>query len=343
MDSLFILSLFKHGYKARTSTLYHLLKGKRTSSVLLYGFLYENLPFFQLTPELTEDQFNRKLDELVEQELLILNADNEAQLTVQGKQKLAQEKSCFTWIDNYRFGKTDETIWRLVQFVVQVISHLSYEDKQYIPLEQSPLYQKQVKKYIKSIPKVQLIETVRKELTEIFSYLPKKEANFFAQQFSGYQQIGKTSYQSMDDTDEPFQRFLQRKEMLHHLLHLILQMPEGSSLRALILPLVKQNENQSMNETKHYLAFQLSLEELAKQRRVKKSTVQDHLMELALTEAFPFNTFITQKTYHLLDEHSGPYQEWVYRSIKQSNPELDYFEFRLYQIQKLREERDQNE
>lgn len=39
MEATFILALLSHGYKVRASTLYHLLKGKRTSSVLIYGFL----------------------------------------------------------------------------------------------------------------------------------------------------------------------------------------------------------------------------------------------------------------------------------------------------------------
>ena len=39
MEATFILALLSHGYKVRASTLYHLLKGKRTSSVLIYGFI----------------------------------------------------------------------------------------------------------------------------------------------------------------------------------------------------------------------------------------------------------------------------------------------------------------
>ena len=42
MEATFILALLSHGYKVRASTLYHLLKGKRTSSVLIYGFLYDS-------------------------------------------------------------------------------------------------------------------------------------------------------------------------------------------------------------------------------------------------------------------------------------------------------------
>ncbi|OEG14996.1 hypothetical protein BCR23_11490 [Enterococcus quebecensis] len=340
MDSLFILALFQHGYKARTSTLYHLLKGKRTSSVLLYGFLYENLRFFHLIPELSETQFNKNITELVQRQFLVLDDGGEAKITAQGKEILLQHENYFIWLDNYRFGKTDETIWRLLQFTVQVISHLSYADKQYIPLEQSPLYQKQLKMYIKSMPKNQLIQTVKQEWTQIFLCLPKEEADFFAKQFSGYQQIGKASFQLMDTKRTAFEKFLLKKERLHHLLQTISKMSEDSFLKKFIMPLLKQNENKSMNETRYYLNRDLSIEDVAKERRMKKSTVQDHFMELALTSEFPFERFISNNTCHYLNNYSGPYQEWVYRSLKQNNPELDYFEFRLYQIQKLREERE---
>lgn len=340
MEPYFILALFQHGYKARTSTLYHLLKGKRTSSVLLYGFLYENLRFFQLFPSSSEKQFNTILDELVKQELLCQASDNEVQITAKGLQVVVKNTNHFSGIDNYRFGKTDEIIWRFLQFTVQVVSHLSYNNKQYIPLEQSPLYQKQVKLYIKSMSKARLIEIVRTEWIQIFSQLTKTEANFFAQQFSGYQQIGKTSFQLMDNQDNPFERLLFKKEKLHHLIDTICLMPESSFLKKLILPLVRQNENKSMSETSSYLKTQLSIEALAEQRKVKISTIKDHLLEVALTKAFPFDRFISKKTNQFLFEYPKPYQDWVYGSIKQIKPELDYFEFRLYQIQKLREERD---
>ncbi|OTN90476.1 hypothetical protein A5819_002976 [Enterococcus sp. 7E2_DIV0204] len=340
MEPSFILALFQHGYKVRTSTLYHLLKGKRTSSVLLYGFLYENLRFFQLFPELSEKQFDILLDNLVKQELLSKTSDSEVQITAKGLQSLTHEKDHYSWIDNYRFGKTDEMIWRLLQFTVQVVSQLSYNNKNYLPLEQSPLYQKQIKTYIKSLPKARLIETVKKEWSQIFSVLPEEEADFFAQQFSGYQTIGKASFQLMNEQETVFNRLLIKKEKLHHLIDTILLMPDVSFLKKLILPLVKQNENKSMNETARYLSTQFSIDALAVQRKVKLSTIKDHLMELALTKDFPFERFISQPTYACLRDYSKPYQDWTYRVVKQENPEVDYFEFRLYQIQKLREERE---
>ncbi|WP_086313143.1 hypothetical protein A5821_000711 [Enterococcus sp. 7F3_DIV0205] len=340
MEPSFILALFQHGYKARTSTLYHLLKGKRTSSVLLYGFIYENLRFFQLCPELSEKQFNDILDNLIQQKLLYQDIEGEVQISSKGMELIDRDRNRLTQIDNYRFGKTDDIIWRLLQFTVQVVSNLSYANKNYVPLEQSPLYQKQVKMYIKSMPKAQLIQTVKTEWTEIFSKLPKDEADFFARQLSGYQQIGKTSFQLLGNQPKAFERYLLKKEKLHHLLTTICLMPEGSFLKKLILQLVQQNENKSMSETSYYLKKQLSIEALAQQRNVKISTIKDHLMELALTKEFPFEQFVSCETSHHLMNYPKPYQNWVYRSVKQTSPKLDYFEFRLYQIQKLREERE---
>lgn len=339
MDPIFILTLFQHGYKARTSTLYHLLKGKRTSSVLLYGFLYENLRFFQLSPDLSESKFNQLVTHLVKQKLLCPATDGKMQITAQGEKLVKAANIEYSRIDNYHFGKTDEVIWRLLQFTVQVVSHLSYGNKQYIPLEQSPLYQKQVKMYIKSLPKPLLIKTIKSEWTYIFSHLGQEDADFFAQQFSGYNQTGKTSFQLIETKQKAFEQFLTKKAKLHHLLFVIEQMPEPSFIKKMIQPLLNQNENKSMAETRAYLETQCSLEILAQQRRIKISTIKDHLIELALTHDFPFERFISDKTDCILTEQLKPYQEWEYRTIKNSFPELDYFEFRLYQIQKLREGR----
>ncbi|MTD38950.1 hypothetical protein GIX45_09935 [Erwinia sp. CPCC 100877] len=340
MKPYYILSLFRHGYKARISTLYHLLKGKRTTSVLLYGFLYNNLVFFQLCPTLSQKQFEAWIEELCLAHLLERDADEQAFITEKGQKLLHEKVDPYPWLNNYQFGKTDEGCWRLLQFSVQVVSHLSYADKEYIPLELSPFYQQLLKQAIRSFSKKELIAACRNEWATIFSLLPSEEADFLAQQFSGYQFIGKTSYQLQHNQADEYHAFLSRKAILHHLLYLITENDEISVLKRIIAPLIKQNENQSMNETKRYLNQHYSVAQIAQQRNIKKSTVQDHLIELALTTDFPFHQFISTETNRLLNQLAPPYQDWQYRRLKESAPALDYFEFRLYQISKIKEERE---
>lgn len=339
MEPHFILTLFQHGYKVRTSTLYHLLKGKRTSSVLVYGFLYENLRFFQLCPELSEQEFNRQIHTLNEARLLVTDLTGEVQITKQGKRLLSESDQSIHWLDNYRFGKTDEEIWRFLQFLVQVTSHLSYGDKEYIPLEQSPFYQAYLKRRIASVSKKELIQTMKTEWYFLLSRLSKSEADYFAQQFSGYQQIGRIAAQILQKESTPFEQLLIKKDWLHHLLYEIENMREETFLKKSIQPFITKNDNQSMNQTKSYLHQQPSIETIAQQRGMKKSTIQDHLLELALTEEIPFEHYISKETYRFLDQLSSPCQQWIYRSLKQENEQLDYFEYRLYQIEKLKKER----
>ncbi len=52
---VFILSLFSSGHKLRISSLYQLLVGKRTTSVLIYGFTHELLFIHNSFPELKQD------------------------------------------------------------------------------------------------------------------------------------------------------------------------------------------------------------------------------------------------------------------------------------------------
>ncbi|GGC80980.1 helix-turn-helix domain-containing protein [Enterococcus wangshanyuanii] len=339
MDPLFILTLFQHGYKVRTSTLYHLLKGKRTSSVLVYGYLYRNLRFFHLCPELSEQEFNRQLQSLSEAGLLTIDQSGEVQITAKGNLTLNDQNQTIQWLDNYRFGKTDEEIWRFLQFLVQVTSHLSYGDKKYIPLEQSPFYQAFLKQRIAVVKKNELIQMMKTEWHWLLSRLSKKEADYFAQQFSGYEQIGKTVTQILHKESTPFEQFLVKKERLHHLLYEIENMPGETFLKQSIQPFMIKNDNQSMTQTKKHLRQQSSIETIAQQRGMKKSTIQDHLLELALTEEIPFEQYISKETYQFLDQLSSPCPQWVYRTLKQKNKDLDYFEYRLYQIEKLKNER----
>jgi uncharacterized protein YpbB len=340
MKPYYILALFQHGYKARISTLYHLLKGKRTSSVLLYGFLYNNLHFFQLYPNLSQRQFNTWIEELCFEHLLEQDMQGHAFITEKGQKKLRQQVTINPWLNNYHYGKTDENCWRLLQFSVQVVSHLSYADKNYSPLELSPFYQQQLKQAIRGLSKKEFIAACRYEWFTLFSLLSAEEADFLAQQFSGYQFIGRTSYQAWPYQEDEAQAFLHRKAIFHHLLYLVTKLEDIKLLKRIIAPLLKQNENQSMNETKRYLNQQFSVAQIAQQRNIKKSTVQDHLIELALTNDFPFQSFISAETCQLLGHLPAPYQYWQYRQLKEEAPTLDYFEFRLYQISKIKEERE---
>lgn len=338
METQFILALFQHGYKARTSTLFHLLKGKRTSSVLIYGFLFDNLRFFGVFPNLSEKEYEQYLSELRRKNKLTFFEDGYAQLTRNTADPLKSNPAAilaeFSSLDYFQFGRTDDDCWRMLQFSVQIISHLSYGETRYVPMEQSPLFQYHLKRIIKSYPKKYLIKQIKSEWSDLFYELPIDDANFFAYQFSGYHHIGQIPQQLISE-DEPVlkQQFI-LKNRLHKLLSMIALKDDTSILKQFLSPLFKQNENRSMNETIKYLNISCSLEEIAEKRNIKISTVKDHLLEAVMISPLESNPIFNRIIFNELDQIQGPYQEWQYRDLKQKITELNYFDFRFYQIER---------
>ena len=66
----FILALFSAEDKLKPSTLYQVLVGKRTSSVLTYAFFHDLLPLSAVLPELAEKQFYEHLRQLQKEQRL---------------------------------------------------------------------------------------------------------------------------------------------------------------------------------------------------------------------------------------------------------------------------------
>lgn len=111
MEATFILALLSHGYKVRASTLYHLLKGKRTSSVLIYGFLYDCLRFIGWWPTISEQAYFQFLEKLSKAKQIQYHKEtNEIQLTKEGQLFLKEHHFSlldYPAIDLYRFGRSD--------------------------------------------------------------------------------------------------------------------------------------------------------------------------------------------------------------------------------------------
>ena len=338
METQFILALFYHGYKARTSTLFHLLKGKHTSSVLLYGFLFDNLRFFGSFPDLSEKEYEHCLMELRKKEHLFFLEKGQAQLTEKGLKYLlsnsANSYSEYPCIDYFQFGKTDDECWRMLQFSVQITSYLSYGETHYVPLEQSPLFQQHIKKIIKNYPKKEFIQQIKTEWSALFSELSIEEANFFAHQFTGYQHIGQIPQQLINLEGTALNRQFFLKNRLHKLLSNILLREDSSILKQIIYPLIKQNENKSMNESLKYLNLGYTLEEISTQRTIKTNTVKDHFLEASIIGLVESDQILDKSISNMLNQVQGPYQEWQYQELKRKINELDYFDFRLYQIKK---------
>lgn len=324
--TLFILTLFQTGYKLRTSTLYHLLVGKRTSSVLLHGFFYKNLSFLGLLPKLKEEDFQKELQKLVAKNLITIE-EGFGELTPQGVQLLEENSFDLNGLNNLRYGRMRENSWQLILFAVQVVSFLSFGEKEYLPIENRPYYLQQIKQWL-SQTKPHLVERFQQELTDIFLKLPTEDADFLANQFSGYDFQGRTAFQLLPEKwqEEPWNVLYRQRAIDLFLEHV----GEGELARLLVL-LDQQNMNQSMIKTREFFMAGKSVEEILTLRHLKQGTINDHFIEWALLEGtFPFERF------ELIDFVDLTADQVVNQHYQ--NFEVPYLNFRLSQIFYLREQ-----
>lgn len=339
----FILTLFREGDKLKGSSLYHLLKGKRSSSILLFGFFHDNLFVSGMYPKLTEAGFNQQLSQYVKQGLLEETAEGYL-VTDSGlaaNQQFFQEFSP-AQLNFFRFGRSDIEAWRLLKFAVQVVSNLVAGENNYIPMESEVFIQKHIKHWLALRSREETVTAVYHELEQIFTSMDQAKADYLANQFSGYEFAGLVNFQLLKNQEKDV-AFLLDREAVHEFLNQLEQHPDFI-LYHLAAPVLRKNQNQSMLVTQKLILEGYPREEVEHMRRLKRGTIQDHLLEWALQDVdFPYADFITAATIQFLENLQTPAKAWSYKELSQKGPiqkdSIDYFEFRLYQIQQYRKER----
>lgn len=336
MNSL-ILTLFSEGDKLKGTTLYHLLRGKRSSSVLLYGFFHDILRFSGMYPRFSENDLIQLLamygkKGLLEQEEVYFF------LTEKGAEANRQflMNHTVSHMDFFRFGRSDLEIWRLIKFAVQVASHLSAEENRYVPLESDVFFSAQIKRWLSLRPKAVTISKVQQELGKIFGSMEQWQADFLANQFSGFEMAGLVSFQ-LAETHDKAQIFLIERDALHAFLTQ-LSLHEDFILHQLAKTLFAKNLNSSMLMTKSLVLKGLNFEEIVQRRGLKKGTVQDHLLEWAIQDPnFPYERFLSDGDAEYLMKLDQKAKDWSFKEVFSENA-MDYLTFRLTQIKQYRKE-----
>lgn len=332
----FILALFSMTDKLKTSTLFHLLTGKRTSAIMSYAYFVDLLPFLGSQPELSQAVFNKSIAQLEKERLINQLSNGLYAISSEGRKKSDTFKtSRLKQVDYFNFGRSDIQCFRLLAYFVQQVVQTS--EKPLRPLETSPLYTRPVMQLCKEnqVSKASL----SKELTSLFQALPQSDGDFLAQQLSGNDVLPQTNYQLLPAKfQSPPWDSIYFASCLHPLLNEIKKSDSKTYCYQLLKGLLRQNYNSSMLLTRKQLLSGQSILQVAANRHLKVGTVSDHIIEWALFDRdFSFAAFISPKTYTYLE--SLPITDIFtvsYRDIYNQFP-LEFFEFRLYQIQKKRE------
>ncbi|MEQ3452665.1 helix-turn-helix domain-containing protein [Enterococcus cecorum] len=315
----FILALFGENDKLRMNTLYQILVGRKSASMLYYAYGHQLLDIVGIFPHLSKAEYEKIIQQLINQKALSIVGNELVRVQIQPF-LLNQEPYCH--LNHFRI-KNSLSLWRMLQLF---LCRLSYwpADYQGPVLENSPFYLLNVDQMIAQMDEEQK-QKIYEELSHVFSQMPQDQADFLANTFSGKQISGKTFYQVLpEDLHSPFdicytlacvERFW--SYLMTHTELVLFQ---------LFKPFILENYKQSMLVTRQYYKFGYDVEKIAQIRGLKEGTITDHLIEWAiLDDKFPFEDFqLLTQVETLLD--------YRYKDLVEENPEISFLQYRLSQI-----------
>lgn len=340
---LFILSCFKEEKPMRTSTLYHLLKGKRTSSILTYGYFYNVLKYFAILPKLKETTYNQIISELKTNSYLLENKDGLSVISETGLQLIEVENFPKTnALKQMSYYKWDLAFFERIVFTTQVLSEKAYLEKKYLPIETNLFKQQRLKLWL-SKQKKEVVTDFYHEWNKLVDCLSIYEQELILKQLVGHNQRGHTLQQISEEKKEhPLHLYLEFKNGWHHLITEIIENSNHYPLFFSILTeekaFVKEDSSQKTSElfSKGY-----SIEEIAKFRNLKISTVTDHLIEAYILNPTEIKLLDEKANSFLMAYYKKEpnYLFWTFKEATSYYLDLSFYDFKFFQFSLFEKEK----
>lgn len=339
----FILSLFNEQTRVTAKQLSLIAGGKRTPSVLFNVEKNKLYTLFGLFPDLSLKEWESLTNTLLENELVDLNEGSLCQ-TAKG----AKVKKNFTdafpvnnELDQLRYSATKPLFWHRLIFTTQVFSEYSNNNKHYLPYLSSLDDQQSLKKWLGEQGRSMdaLAADWFKELRAFFQTLLPKEADFIAGHLTGYNVSGSTSRQ-MQETFGLSQK--------HYAVFIDQLSYKSARLDGDRYPLLKslwetthmdcdEGLSYSARISKHLLEEGKGIEEIARRRKLKANTIKEHILECVLITDWPyFKRYIRAQHFTACHELLETNPSVKYAEAKTLIDDLDFFTFRLVEIERMR-------
>ncbi|MBU8907199.1 helix-turn-helix domain-containing protein [Desertibacillus haloalkaliphilus] len=334
---LFLVDMF-NGNRS-TAAIFHLLQGKRSAQTIQDGQLF-NVSFLYATfPHLKKKDIDRTIDSLAENLDIRQTTDRDTYtLTDQGEKQLTRFISANSWptgLNGWRYGGIAYTVWLRLSLFIQSLSHLLDGDHQFLPLTHNQLVHDWVKKHFPATKakRVAAAKQVYQECSALLAQLEESKARLIVSRLSGSHRTGLTVDQlahTMDGDPDKFHLVFQ--SALHEMLAIVEQEQKSFPFMIVLLKdLLQPAISESATLTFQLLKQGYTITEISKRRKLKRNTIEDHIVELAIRrQDFSIDRFVNNQTCKMiLDvEKNLPYKKL--RAIKDALPaDIDYFSIRL--------------
>ncbi|WP_367377051.1 helix-turn-helix domain-containing protein [Levilactobacillus cerevisiae] len=343
MEAVDLGQLLSSKQDRRIRVIENLLRGKKTVSTLYWGQRYHLLPLLNLSKHLARGGLDTAIQDLQQRDWVTVDAEQKTlRLTAKGEVGLAQHAY-------YRPVTVDQWVnWDLnaarqrLLLAVQVTSQFAHSTARYYPLATDQETRRAVRQWFHGAKGPALASDLATALTASLRQLPNETASIMTDQFTGFDQPGLTLEQLALATDQTIWQIRLREfdgvaqiardawqttHPLHNLLAPLWRVPVSTSSQATLAAVTAGGD----------------LQRVADRRKIKLSTVREHLLEAAImlpVTDFPYELVLPPAMREAFRTAvHGDLDSWQYVALPQAmQAEYDFFYFRLYAIWRMKQE-----
>ncbi|KRN02563.1 hypothetical protein FD13_GL001786 [Levilactobacillus senmaizukei DSM 21775 = NBRC 103853] len=332
-----LLQLLDRVQPRRVRAIENLLRGRRTVSTLYWGQRYQLLPLLNLAKQLDRGALDAAAQQVVHQGLATWDINQERLvLTPAGLSKqradhyfVPQTADCWPTIDLI-------AVRQRILLAVQVASQFSHQAGHYLPLTTDMATRQFVRHWFHQVKNDQLGPQVLTALMTSLDKLDPVVATVMTAQFTGYQQAGQT----LGQLALAYQRTEWEIQLMQFegLAQIMGDAKEPTNpFNSLLQPLWQTPVSRSAQITLNTVKQGQTLAQIAGERRVKVSTVREHLLEAAIMlplADFPYDRLLSPAARSQFKAVvSGPVDDWQYTGLPEAlQRQYEFFYFRLYAI-----------
>jgi len=330
-----LLQIFQKLNNERTiSAAYHVLRGKRSGQTIQDIGLFQLHNYFGLLPKLPRKTFDEAVNSFLQYSWLTMQESGHYSMKKLGLQR-AEQTSAFLF-DGWHYRGNEHIFFARFSLIVQSLSYQSAGVRSFSPISRDTNIQSWVRTFLveSNFQDGHLQQQLLEECERALSVLPLSDANkqLVLYRLSGHSLPGWTWQQLASERQETvLDCQLAFIELLHTLLNevhqtndypLLGKVAEGLRVKALL--------TDSAQQTAHLYEQGYSIEQIVQIRKLKQSTIEDHLVELAMNEPnFSIGPFVSYEEAEKVLLASKHYQTKKLKTLHEVVEGMSYFQLRL--------------
>lgn len=313
---------------------YHLIRGKKSGQTIQDVKSYGLTETFSLFPKLHKTTYDEVVKSMVDHKWITLDHQFIPTLTEAGK--AIKNKQPDLALNGWLYRGNEMVFFNRLALLTQTLSHVAAENLSFVPVQKDEKIQRWVRTFLKDRPYTssEFRHAIREELEVALDKARMRDLHreLIIYRLSGFQIPGYTWKQiSSDRNEDPLDNQIRFIEGLHLLLKEIYSQTSYPLLRELSKDVRVLNPlTDSAYKTAELYRKGYSFEQIAKIRKLKTSTIEDHFVEMAMNDsAFDITPFIGNPDKENVIQALTRISSNKLRTLKEHFPNYTYFQLRL--------------